>query len=108
MNQGATRDGRVSKPVRQRRIRFTRDSILFALGCGILLHETVISQLERPQTLLVGLALAAGPKFLRMDEARRMPPGHGEESPASTRSQPSPAPSPPPPTPPSGSLVADE
>jgi hypothetical protein len=102
MTQGATQDGRTSEPEkRRRRVRLTRDSILFALGCSILLHETLISQLERPQTLLVGLALAGGPMFLRLDESRaRRQPGDDDDSPASTQSQPAP---PPPPVPPSSS-----
>lgn len=52
--------------------RAIRDTLTFLLGAGILAHEVIAVDGQRPYLILAGLTLAFGiPIGLRIDEARR-------------------------------------
>lgn len=51
-----------------RRIRVTRDGILFLSGLIGIGYETVISQTDRPTLLLLFAAMIGLPAFLNKDE----------------------------------------
>lgn len=51
-----------------RRLRITRDSILFVAGLAGVAYETLVSQAERPTLLLLFAAMVGLPAFLRGDE----------------------------------------
>jgi len=52
--------------------RAIRDTLTFLLGAGILAHEVLVTNGERPYLILAGATLAFGiPIGLRIDEARR-------------------------------------
>lgn len=52
--------------------RAIRDTLTFLLGTGILAHEVLVVDGQRPYLILAGLTLAFGiPIGLRIDEARR-------------------------------------
>lgn len=55
----------------QGKIRLTRDSIVFFSGLLGVVHETVISNAERPTLLLLFAAMMGLPAFLRSDEAKK-------------------------------------
>lgn len=54
-----------------RRIRISRDGVLFAAGLLGVLHETAFVNEERPTLLLLFAAMMGLPAFLRADEARK-------------------------------------
>lgn len=56
---------------RTRRVRFTRDSILFAAGLAGVFYCTVFDKAERPTLLLLFGAMMGLPAFLRTDEQVR-------------------------------------
>jgi len=45
-----------------------RDTILLLAGLGIVLHETVWSNIERPSLLVLAAGLIGLPAYLRKDE----------------------------------------
>lgn len=47
-----------------------RDSILFAAGLGLIVHEAVRDGAERPTLLILYAAMIGLPAFLRADEKR--------------------------------------
>lgn len=61
------------------RLRLTRDSVLFLSGLGGIVHETFFTSLDRPDLLVLFMAMVGLPAFLRQDEYRRFRntlPGH--------------------------------
>lgn len=54
-----------------RRVKISRDTVLFTAGLLGVLHETVISTQDRPTLLLLFAAMMGLPAFLRADEARK-------------------------------------
>lgn len=62
-----------------RRLRWSRDSVLFVVGLAGVLHETLISQAERPTLLLLFAAMVGLPAFLRGDEKNQPVPLQPEE-----------------------------
>lgn len=55
----------------KRRLKISRDGVLFAAGLLGVLHETVLSTEDRPTLLLLFAAMMGLPAFLRADEARK-------------------------------------
>lgn len=59
-------------PQRQSRlVTIPRDTVLFIAGLLGVLHETLFSESDRPQLLLVFAGMMGLPAFLRADEARK-------------------------------------
>lgn len=56
---------------RERRVRVTRDSVLFASGLAGVFYETVFDKADRPTLLLLFGAMMGLPAFLRSDEQVR-------------------------------------
>lgn len=56
---------------RKRRVRLTRDSVLFIAGLAGIAYETLVSKLERPTLLLLFAAMIGLPAFLQRDDHRR-------------------------------------
>lgn len=66
---------RKMRPTRsRRRIRLSRDSILFLMGLLGVGHETLIANVERPTLILLFAAMVGLPAFLRHDEAKKKEP----------------------------------
>lgn len=55
----------------KRTLKFSRDSILFAAGLLGVLHETLLSDQDRPTLLLLFAGMMGLPAFLRADESRK-------------------------------------
>jgi hypothetical protein len=55
----------------RRRLRISRDTVLFVAGLAGLVHETIVSQAERPTLLLLFAAMVGLPAFLRGDESHQ-------------------------------------
>lgn len=53
-----------------RKWRLSRDSVLFVAGLLGILHETVVSAVERPYLLILFATMSGLPAFLRLDERR--------------------------------------
>ena len=53
------------------KLRLTRDTILFLSGLGGIIHETFFTHLDRPDLLVLFMAMVGLPAFLRQDEYRR-------------------------------------
>lgn len=49
-------------------VRFTRDGVLFLVGLAGIIHETLLSDSDRPTLLLLFAAMVGLPAFLRQDE----------------------------------------
>lgn len=81
-----------------RRLRVSRDSILFAVGLLGIAYETILEGGDKPTLLILFGAMVGLPAFLRTDEKAKAaadtaetkpaidpppaaPPGHGEEVP---------------------------
>jgi hypothetical protein len=64
--------------------RPTRDGILLVVGLAGLYHETVLTNLDRPDLIIAFFGMIGSPMFLRVDERRNR------------RNQPPPPPPPPP------------
>lgn len=50
--------------------RISRDTVLFGGGMLGIIHETLISKIDRPNLLLLFAAMVGLPAFLRADERR--------------------------------------
>ncbi len=53
------------------RWRLSRDTALFLGGLAGIVHETVISETDRPTLLLLFAAMVGLPAFLRSDEKKK-------------------------------------
>ena len=53
------------------KLRVTRDTVLFLSGLGGIVHETFFTKLDRPDLLVLFMAMVGLPAFLRQDEYRR-------------------------------------
>lgn len=58
---------RVSGTIK-RRLRFSRDTILFLAGLAGVAYETLVTQAERPTLLLLFAGMMGLPAFLKSDE----------------------------------------
>lgn len=58
-----------------RKIRITRDGVIFVGGMAILFHEVVVQEgtPERPQLLIIAAMMIGLPAFLRKDETSSRP-----------------------------------
>lgn len=54
--------------ISDKRLRITRDGVLFVLGIVGIAHETLIAQTDRPTLLLLFAAMIGLPAFLHKDE----------------------------------------
>lgn len=52
----------------RRKLRISRDATLFMVGLAGVLHETLISKVDRPTLLLLFAGMIGLPTFLRGDE----------------------------------------
>ena len=52
----------------KRRLRFTRDGILFTVGLLGIVYETLYSGLERPTLLILFAGMIGLPAFIQKDE----------------------------------------
>jgi hypothetical protein len=55
----------------QRRIKITRDMVLFTAGLLGIANETLLHEGERPTLLLLFAAMVGLPAFLQRDESRK-------------------------------------
>lgn len=55
----------------KRRVRITRDGILFVAGLGGLVHEVLREGTERPTLLFMFAAMMGLPAFLQKDEKNK-------------------------------------
>lgn len=53
-----------------RRIRLTRDGLIFAVGLLGIVHQTLLVESDRPTLLLLFGAMIGLPAFLRLDEKK--------------------------------------
>ena len=51
-----------------RRVRLTRDGILFTLGVAGIIYETLMNGVERPTLLILFAGMVGLTQFLRTDE----------------------------------------
>jgi hypothetical protein len=58
----------------RRRIRISRDTILFTVGMLGIAYETLVDKADRPTLLILFAAMVGLPAFLRADEYRAPPP----------------------------------
>ena len=54
--------------ISQKRLRITRDGVLFSAGLVGIAHETLITKADRPTLLLLFGAMIGLPAFLNKDE----------------------------------------
>lgn len=54
----------------KRRIRWSRDAVLFTVGIAGIIYETVVHDIERPTLLLLFAGMVGVTQFLRTDEKR--------------------------------------
>lgn len=66
----ARRDDKSKRPT-SRFISIPRDSLLFLGGLLGVMHETLFTEADRPQLLLLFAAMMGLPAFLRADESRK-------------------------------------
>lgn len=52
----------------KRRLRFSRDTVLFLAGLAGVAYETLVTQAERPTLLLLFAGMMGLPAFLKSDE----------------------------------------
>lgn len=57
--------------ITNKRLRITRDGVLFVVGVLGIAHETLIAQTDRPTLLLLFAAMVGLPAFLNKDEKRQ-------------------------------------
>lgn len=51
-----------------KKLRFTRDGVLFVVGLAGIAHETVVMNAERPSLLVLFAGMVGLPAFIRKDE----------------------------------------
>lgn len=57
--------------ISDKRLRITRDGVLFCIGLIGIAHETLIAKTDRPTLLLLFGAMIGLPAFLRKDETQQ-------------------------------------
>lgn len=57
--------------ISDKRLRITRDGVLFVIGLLGIAHETLVSKADRPTLLLLFAAMVGLPAFLHKDEKRQ-------------------------------------
>lgn len=65
--------------ITKRRLRVTRDGILFFAGLLGVVHETLIAKTDRPTLLLLFAAMMGLPAFLNKDEKEQKKSGSANE-----------------------------
>lgn len=60
----------VERQPRRWKLKLTRDAVIFAVGVGGIIHETLFTQSDRPTLLILFAAMIGLPAFLRFDENR--------------------------------------
>lgn len=65
--------------ITKRRLRITRDGILFTAGLLGVVYETVVSKTDRPTLLLLFAAMMGLPAFLNKDEKEQSKNGDAHE-----------------------------
>jgi hypothetical protein len=63
------------------RLKVTRSAILFVVGLGGILYETLAEHADRPTLLLLFAAMVGLPAFLRVDEKKSAPPSAKDDEP---------------------------
>lgn len=58
----------------RRRLRLSRDSIIFALGVAGIIYETTVGNGERPSLIVLFAACLGLPAFLHSDAQLKTPP----------------------------------
>ena len=66
----------------QRKVRFTRDGVLFVTGLAGIIYETVVAHGDRPTLLVVFSAMCGLPAFLKVDATNGKPTVPPEPTPA--------------------------
>ena len=54
--------------ISDKRLRFTRDGVLFVIGVLGIAHETLVADIERPTLLILFAGMVGLPAFLHKDE----------------------------------------
>lgn len=58
-------------PRKVRRVRLTRDLVLFMAGLGILLHQAFLADPVQPELVTAAVALLLAPAVTRVDDSTR-------------------------------------
>lgn len=57
--------------ISEKRLRITRDGVLFVIGVLGIAHETLVSNAERPTLLILFAGMVGLPAFLHKDEKQQ-------------------------------------
>lgn len=63
-------DPKKSPGQRKRRLRLTRDGVIFVVGLLGIIHQTLVVHTDRPTLLLLFGAMIGLPAFLRLDDKK--------------------------------------